>query len=101
MNLQKRVYCKSGYVTPYWVDLEKQIIVFDCVYNEIAMYPDLPVDYKNLVDNLIDKFEEGFYDVVSLGYKSYEILNYNRFAILREIEKTGETLFKTNDFMEV
>lgn len=96
-NIQKRWDRHYGYATAYWVDLEKPIVVFDSGLNEIAKYAELPVDYQNLVDRAIDEFEEGYNNVIRLGYKFYECFNYQRFSILREIESFDETIYNINE----
>lgn len=100
-NLQKRWDRHHGYSTAYWVNIETPIIIFDSYINEIVSYVELSVTDQNIVDMLIDDFEDGYNNVIVLGCKSYEILNYDRFTILREIEKFGETVYQIHDFNEV
>ncbi len=97
MKMQKRWDRHYEYATAYWVDLEKPIIVFDSVLNEIAKYEELPVDYQNLVDSAIDEFEEGYNNVIRLGCKLYERFNYQRFSILRQIESYDETIYNIKE----
>lgn len=91
----------NGYATAYWVDLEKPIIIFDSRLNDVAKYDELQPEYKNLVDRAIDEFEEGYNNVIRLGCKLYEGLNYQHISILREIESIYETIYSNNDFKEV
>lgn len=96
-TIQKRWDRHYGYATPYWVDLEKPIIVFDSVYNEIVKYEELPASYQKMFDRAIDEFEEGYNNVKRLGCKLYEQFNYRRFSILREIESLGDTIYDMNE----
>lgn len=96
-NIQKRWDRHYGYSTAYCVDLGKPIVVFDSRFNEIVKYHELPADYQNLVDRAIDEFEEGHNNVIKLGCKFYERLNYQRFSILREIESFDETIYNTSE----
>lgn len=100
-NIQKRWDRHYGYATAYWVDLESPILIFDSSANAFVKYADLTFEDQNMIDVAVDDFEEAFNRVVRLGSKFYERLNYNRFAILREIKQFGETVFQINDFNEV
>lgn len=101
MNIQKRWDRQTAAATAYWVDIETPILIFDSCANAFVKYGDLTIEDQNMLDVAFDDFEEGFNRVVRLGAKFYERLNYNRFAILREIEQFGETVFQINDFNEV
>lgn len=100
-NIQKRWDRQTAAATAYWVDIEAPILIFDSIANEFVKYADLPIEDQNMLDVALDDFEEPFNRVVRLGAKFYERLNYNRFAILREIKQFGETVFQINDFNEV
>lgn len=91
----------NGYATAYWVDIEKPIIIFDSGLNQFVEYDDIPKEYQNVVDSAIDGFEEGYNNVIRLGFKLYECFNYARFSIMREIENFYETIYSNNDFKEV
>ena len=65
--------------------------------NEVAKYDELPAEYQILVDRAIDEFEEGYNNVIRLGCKLYERLNYQRFSILREIESFDEIIYNINE----
>ena len=94
---EKRWDRHYGYATAYWVDLEKPIIVFDSRLNDVAKYDELQPEYKNLVNRAIDEFEDGYNNVIRLGCKLYERLNYQHIAILREIESFDETIYNINE----
>lgn len=101
MNIQKRWDRQTAAATAYWVDLEAPILIFDSTANALVEYADLSIEDQNMLDVALDDFEEPFNRVVRLGAKFYERLNYNRFAILREIKQFGETVFQINDFKKV
>lgn len=101
MKLQKRWDRQTATVTAYWVDSEAPILIFDSSANAFVKYVDLSFEDQNMIDVAVDDFEEPFNRVVRLGSKFYERLNYNRFSILREIKKFGETVYQINDFNEV
>jgi hypothetical protein len=101
MSIQKRWDRHYGYATAYWVDLESPILIFDSSANAFVKYADLTFEDQNMIDVAVDDFEEPFIQVVRLGSKFYEQLNYNRFALLREIKQVGETVLQINDFNEV
>lgn len=92
MNIQKRWDRQYGYATPYWVDLENPVIIFDSYINEFVSYVELSVTDQKLVARAIDEFEGGNNDVIRLGCKFYERFNYQRFSILREIERINESI---------
>lgn len=94
---EKRWDRHYGYATAYWVDLEKPIIIFDSRLNDVAKYDELQPEYQNLVDRAIDEFEEGYNNVIRLGCKLYERLNYQHISILREIESFDETIYNINE----
>lgn len=94
---EKRWDRHYGYATAYWVDLEKPIIIFDSRLNDVAKYDELQPEYQNLVDRGIDEFEEGYNNVIRLGCKLYERLNYQYISILREIESFDETIYNINE----
>lgn len=97
---EKRWDRHNGYATAYWVDLENPIIIFDSSLNEVVKYDKLPAEHKNLVNRAIDRFEDGYNNVIRLGCKLYECFNCPRFSIMREIENFDETIY-SNDFKEV
>lgn len=101
MELQKRWDRQTAAVTAYWVDIEAPILIFDSSANAFVKYVDLSFEDQNMIDVAVDDFEEPFNRVVRLGSKFYERLNYNRFSLLREIKKFGETVYQINDFNEV
>lgn len=103
MKLQKRWdrHYDQGYAVAYWVDLEKQIFIFDSRANAIVKYADLSIEDQIMIDTAVDDFEEPFNRVIRLGSLYYERLNYNRFSLLREIKQFGETVYQINDFNEV
>lgn len=101
MNIQKRWDRQKGYSTAYWVDLESPILIFDSGANAFVKYADLSFEDQNIIDVALDDFEEPFNFVLRFGSKFYEILNYHRFSLLREIKKFGETVYQIHDFNEV
>ena len=100
-NIQKRWDRQTAAATAYWVDLESPILIFDSSANAFVKYADLTFEDQNMIDVLVDHFEEPSIQVVRLGSKFYEQLNYNRFALLREIKQLGKTVLQINDFNEV
>ena len=100
-NIQKRWDRQTGFSTAYFVDLNNPILIFDSGANAFVKYDDLTFEDQNMIDVAVDDFEEPFIQVVRLGSKFYEQLNYNRFALLREIKQVGETVLQINDFNEV
>lgn len=100
-NIQKRWDRQTAAATAYWVDLESPILIFDSSANAFVKYADLTFEDQNIIDVAVDEFKEPFNRVVRLGSNFYERLNYNRFAILREIKQFGETVYQINDFNEV
>lgn len=101
MSIQKRWNRQTGFSIAYFVDLNNPILIFDSDANAFVKYVDLTFEDQNMIDVLIDHFEEPFIQVVRLGSKFYEQLNYNRFALLREIKQLGKTVLQINDFNEV
>jgi hypothetical protein len=101
MSIQKRWDRQTGFSRAYFVDLNNPILIFDSGANAFVKYADLTFGDQNMIDVLVDHFEEPFIQVVRLGSKFYEQLNYNRFALLREIKQVGETVLQINDFNEV
>lgn len=101
MSIQKRWNRQTGFSIAYFVDLNNPILIFDSDANAFVKYADLTFGDQNMIDVLIDHFEEPFIQVVRLGSKFYEQLNYNRFALLREIKQLGKTVLQINDFNEV
>ena len=101
MKLQKRWDRHYGYATAYWVDLEKPIIIFDSGLNQVVEYDEIPEKYQNIVDMAIDDFEEGYNNVIRLGFELYECFNYAHFSLMRQIENVDETIYSDNDFKEV
>lgn len=101
MSIQKRWYRQAGFSTVYFVDLNNPILIFDSGANAFVKYADLTFEDQNMIDVAVDDFEESFIQVVRLGSKFYEQLNYNCFALLREIKQVGETVLQINDFNEV
>lgn len=101
MDLQKRWDRQTGYVTAYWVDLEAPILIFDSGANTFVKYADLTFEDQNIIDVAVDDFEEPYNKVFRLGGKFYEVLNYHRFSLLREIKGFGETVYSLSDFKEV
>lgn len=99
-NIQKRWDRQTGFSTGYFVDLNNPILIFDSGANAFVKYADLTFEDQNTIDVAVDDFEEAFNRVVRLGAKFYERLNYNRFALLREIKQLGETVFQIKDFNE-
>lgn len=100
MSIQKRWNRQTGYSIAYFVDLNNPILIFDSDANAFVKYDDLTFEDQNMIDVLVDHFEEPFIQVVHLGSKFYEQLNYNRFALLREIKQLGKTVLQINDFNE-
>lgn len=100
-NIQKRWDRHTGSATPYYVNLEKPIKIFDSSLEKIIEYGELSIEDQNIIDRAIDDFEDGFNTVIRLGRKMYERMNYNRFSILREIVGFGETVYNVNDFKEI
>lgn len=100
MRLQKRWDRRydQGYAEGYLVDIEKPIHIFDCHENRIVKYEGLSFEDRNMIDTAVDNFEEGFNKVSRFGSLYYEQLNYNRFALLREVECFCGTEFIDNDF---
>lgn len=98
MSIQKRWDYQTGFSIAYFVDLNNPILIFDSGANAFVKYADLTFEDQNMIDVAVDDFEEPFIQVVRLGSKFYEQLNYNRFALLREIKQVGETVFQINDF---
>lgn len=101
MSIQKRWNRQTGFSIAYFVDLDNPILIFDGGANAFVKYADLTFEDQNMIDVLVDHFEEPFIQVVRLGSKFYEQLNYNRFALLREIKQLGKTVLQINDFNEV
>ena len=101
MSIQKRWDHQTGFSITYFVDLNNPILIFDSGANAFVKYADLTFEDQNMIDVAVDDFEEPFIRVVRLGSKFYEQLNYNRFALLREIKQVGETVLQINDFNEV
>ena len=101
MSIQKRWNRQTGFSIAYFVDLNNPILIFDSDANAFVKYADLTFGDQNMIDVLVDHFEEPFIQVVRLGSKFYEQLNYNRFALLREIKQLGKTVLQVNDFNEV
>lgn len=101
MSIQKRWNRQTGFSIPYFVDLNNPILIFDSGANAFVKYADLTFEDQNMIDLLVDHFEEPFIQVVRLGSKFYEQLNYNRFALLREIKQLGKTVLQINDFNKV
>ena len=101
MSIQKRWNRQTGFSISYFVDLNNPILIFDSGANAFVKYADLTFEDQSMIDVLVDYFEEDFIQVVRLGSKFYEQLNYNRFALLREIEQLGKTVRQINDFNEV
>lgn len=103
MNIQKRWdrHYERGCADAYFVDIEKPIIIFDSRTNTVVKYADLSIEDQIMIDTAVDDFEEPFNRVIRLGSVYYERLNFNRFAILREIKQFGETVYQINDFNEV
>lgn len=101
MSIQKRWNRQTGYSIAYFVDLNNPILIFDSGANAFVKYADLTFGDQNMIDVLVDHFEEPSIQVVRLGSKFYEQLNYNRFALLREIKQLGKTELQINDFNEV
>lgn len=101
MSIQKRWNRQTGFSIAYFVDLNNPILIFDSGENAFVKYADLTFGDQNMIDVLVDHFEEPFIQVVRLGSKFYEQLNYNRFALLREIKQLGKTVLQINDFNEV
>lgn len=89
MSIQKRWNRQTGFSIAYFVDLNNPILIFDSGANAFVKYADLIFEDQNTIDVLVDHFEEPFIQVVRLGSKFYEQLNYNRFALLREIKQLG------------
>lgn len=98
MSIQKRWNRQTGFSIAYFVDLNNPILIFDSGANAFVKYADLTFEDQNMIDVLVDHFEEPFIQVVRLGSKFYEQLNYNRFALLREIKQLGKTVLQINDF---
>lgn len=96
MELQKKWDRQQGYVTAYWVDLEEPILIFDSGVNSFVKYADLSFEDQNIINVAVDDFEEPYNKVLRLGGKFYEVLNYHRFSLLREIEKFAETVYQIN-----
>ena len=94
MELRKKWDRQPGYVTAYWVDLEEPILIFDSGANTFVKYADLPFEDQNIIDVAVDDFEEPYNKVFRLGGKFYEVLNYHRFSLLREINKFAETVYQ-------
>lgn len=101
MAIQKRWNRQTGFSISYFVDLNNPILIFDSGANAFVKYADLTFEDQNMIDVRVDHFEEPFIQVVRLGSKFYEQLNYNRFALLREIKQLGKTVLQINDFNEV
>lgn len=101
MSIQKRWNRQKGFSIAYFVDLNNPILIFDSDANAFVKYADLTFEDQNMIDVLVDHFEESLIQVVRLGSKFYEQLNYNRFALLREIKQLGKTVLQINDFNEV
>lgn len=101
MSIQKRWDRQTGFSIAYFVDLNNSILIFDSGANAFVKYADLTFEDQKMIDVAVDDFEEPFIQVVRLGSKFYEQLNYNRFALLREIKQVGETVLQINDFNEV
>lgn len=101
MSIQKRWNRQTGFSIAYFVDLNNPILIFDSGANAFVKYADLTFEDQNMIDVLVDHFEEPFIQVVRLGSKFYEQLNDNRFALLREIKQLGKTVLQINDFNEV
>lgn len=101
MSIQKRWNRQTGFSIAYFVDLNNPILIFDSDANAFVKYADLTFEDQNMIDVLLDHFEEPSIQVVRLGSKFYEQLNYNRFALLREIKQLGKTVLQINDFNEV
>lgn len=101
MSIQKRWNRQTGFSIAYFVDLNNPILIFDSGANAFVKYADLTFEDQYLIDALVDHFEEPFIQVVRLGSKFYEQLNYSRFALLREIKQLGKTVLQINDFNEV
>lgn len=97
----KRWNRQTGFSIAYFVDLNNPILIFDSGANAFVKYADLTFEDQNMIDVLVDHFEEPSIQVVRLGSKFYEQLNYNRFALLREIKQLGKTVLQINDFNEV
>lgn len=98
---EKRWDRHNGYATAYWVDIENPIIIFDSGLNQVVEYDEIPEEYQNVVDMAIDEFEEGYNNVIRLGYNLYECFNFTHFSIMREIENFDETVYSNNYFKEV
>lgn len=101
MSIQKRWNRQTGFSIAYFVDSNNPILIFDSDANAFVKYADLTFEDQNMIDVLVDHFEEPSIQVVRLGSKFYEQLNYNRFALLREIKQLGKTVLQINDFNEV
>lgn len=101
MSIQKRWNRQTGFSIAYFVDLNNPILIFDSDANAFVKYADLTFEDQNMIDVLVDHFEEPSIQVVRLGSKFYEQLNYNCFALLREIKQLGKTVLQINDFNEV
>ena len=101
MSIQKRWNRQTGFSIAYFVDLNNPILIFDSGANAFVKYADLTFEDQHMIDVLVDHFEEPSIQVVRLGSKFYEQLNYNRFALLREIKQLGKTVLQINDFNEV
>lgn len=103
MKLQKRWnrHYERGCANAYWIDIESPIIIFDSYTNTFVKYADLSIENQNMIDIAVDDFEEPFNRVLRLGSTYYECLNYNQFALLREIKQFDETGYQINDFGEV
>ena len=100
-NILKRWDHQTGFSTAYWVNINDPILIFDSHANTFVHYKNLSVDDQNIVDIAVDILEEGFNQILALGGKFYEKLNYNRFSLLREIKELGETVYNLSDFKEV
>ena len=101
MSIQKRWDRQTGFSIAYFVDLNNPILIFDSGAIAFVKYADLTFEDQNMIDVLVDHFEEPFIQVVRLGSKFYEQLNYNRFALLREIKQLGKMVLHINDFNEL
>ena len=97
MSTQKRWNRQTGFPIAYFVDLNNPILIFDSGANAFVKYADLTFEDQNMIDVAVDDFEEPFIQVVRLGSKFYEQVNYNRFALLREIKQLGKTVLQIND----
>lgn len=88
MSIQKTWDCQTGFSIANFIDLNNPILIFDSGANTFVKYADLAFEDQDMIDVAVDYFEEPFIQVVRLGSKFYEQLNYNRLPFYEKLNKS-------------